>query len=163
MALQAAAEERYAGLIGAVVDIDGVGAVVEGEPIADFFALDARGLAEAAWHDPDLGYRDPASLTEAQRATQQANGRTMAAIAGAGMSDPGLLGRLSAVQAPTLVVWGESDRIATPGYGRAVAHAIPGAQFAEIPAAGHLPHLEAPEATWAAIDPFLARTGPSRT
>jgi pimeloyl-ACP methyl ester carboxylesterase len=41
MAIQSAAEERYAGLIGAVVDIDGVGAVVEGEPIADFFALDA--------------------------------------------------------------------------------------------------------------------------
>ncbi|GAA4156758.1 alpha/beta fold hydrolase [Leifsonia shinshuensis] len=157
MALQAAAEERYAGLIGAVVAIDGVGAVVEGEPIADFFALDARGLAEAAWHDPDRGYRDPASLTDEQRAIQQANGRTMATIAGAGMSDPGLLGRLGAIRVPTLVVWGESDRIATPAYGRAVAAAIPGAQFAEIPAAGHLPHLEAPEATWAAIDPFLAR------
>ena len=157
MAVQAAADERYAGLIGAVVEIDGVGAVVEGEPIADFFALDARGLAEAAWHDPDRGYVDPASLTEEQRATQQANGRTMGVIAGAGMSDPTLLGRLGAIQVPTLIVWGESDRIATPEYGRAVARAIPGARFVEIPEAGHLPHLEAPEATWAAIDPFLAR------
>jgi pimeloyl-ACP methyl ester carboxylesterase len=157
MALQAAADARYSGLIGAVVDIDGVGAVVDGEPIADFFALDARGLAEAAWHDPERGYRDPAGFTDEQRAIQQSNGRTMAVIAGAGMNDPALLGRLGALRVPTLIVWGESDRIATPAYGRAVATAVPEAQFVEIPEAGHLPHLEAPDATWAAIDPFLAR------
>ncbi|MFE6486403.1 alpha/beta fold hydrolase [Streptomyces sp. NPDC057757] len=158
MAVQAAHDERYTGLIGAVVDIDGVGAVVEGEPIADFFALDARGLAEAAWHDPERGYIDPAGFTDEQRAIQQANGRTMATIAGASMSDPTLLGRLSAVDVPTLVVWGESDRIVTPAYGRAVTRTVPGAQFVEIPEAGHLPHLEAPTATWAAIDPFLTRS-----
>ncbi|OQR65601.1 alpha/beta hydrolase [Streptomyces maremycinicus] len=158
MAVRAADDERYKGLIGAVVDIDGVGVVVEGEPVTDFFALDARGLAEAAWHDPERGYMDPARLTEEQRAIQQANGRTMAVIAGRGMSDPTLLARLGAVNVPTLVVWGESDRIVTPAYGRAVADAVPGARFVEIQAAGHLPHLEAPEATWAAIDQFLSRS-----
>ena len=81
----------------------------------------------------------------------------MAAIAGAGMGDPGLLGRLGAVRVPTLMVWGASDRIVTPAYGQAVARAVPGARFVEIPEAGHLPQLEAPDATWAAIDPFLAR------
>jgi pimeloyl-ACP methyl ester carboxylesterase len=45
----------------------------------------------------------------------------------------------------------------TPAYGRSVARAIPGAEFAEVAAAGHLPHLEAPDATWAVIDPFLNR------
>ncbi|MEU1491433.1 alpha/beta hydrolase [Streptomyces sp. NPDC005776] len=155
MAVRAAHDERCAGLIGAVVDIDGVGVVVEAEPVADFFALDARGLAEAAWHDPERGYMDPARFTDEQRAIQQANSRTMAVIAGPGMSDPTLLGRLGAVNVPTLVVWGESDRIVTPAYGRTVADAVPGARFVEIQAAGHLPHLEAPDATWAAIDPFL--------
>ena len=155
MAVQSIADDRFAGRLGAVVVIDGVGAVVEGQPIADFFSLDARGLAEAAWHDPERGYQDPAGFTDEQREVQQANGRTMAAVAG-GMSDPTLLARLSTVQVPTLVVWGASDRIVTPAYGRAVAAAVPGAQFAEVAAAGHLPHLEAPEATWAVIDPFLA-------
>jgi pimeloyl-ACP methyl ester carboxylesterase len=157
MALQAATGEQYAGVIGAVVVVDSVGAVVDGQPIADFFALDARGLAEVAWHDPERGYIDPAGFSDAQRAIQQGNGRTMAAVAGAGMSDPTLLGRLTAVTAPTLVVWGASDRVVTPAYGRALAAAVPGAEFAEIEAAGHLPHLEAPAATWAAIDRFLAR------
>jgi pimeloyl-ACP methyl ester carboxylesterase len=157
MAVQAAADERYAGVLGGLVVIDGVGVVVDGEPIADFFALDARGLAEVAWHDPERGYRDPAGFTDQQRAVLQANGRTMAAVAGAAMSDPGLAGRLGAVAVPTLVVWGASDRVVTPAYGRAVADAVPGAQFAVVPAAGHLPHLEAPDATWAVVDPFLTR------
>jgi pimeloyl-ACP methyl ester carboxylesterase len=88
---------------------------------------------------------------------QRSNGETMAVIAGREMSDPTLLGRLGAVAVPTLVVYGASDRVVTPAYGRAVGRAIPGALFAEVPAAGHLPHLENPDATWAAIDPFLAR------
>lgn len=142
------------GVVGAVVDIDGTGAVVDGEPGADFFALDARGLAEAAWHDPDRGYIDPATLGEEQRAILAGNARTMGVIAA---QDPTLLGRLGALDVPTLVVWGASDRIQTPAYGRVVAGAIPGAAFAEIPEAGHLPHLEAPDATWAVVDPFLAR------
>lgn len=157
MAIQCAADKRYAGLVGAVIVIDGVGAVVEGEPGADFFALDARQLAEAAWHNPELGYRDPAAFTDEQRAIQQSNGQTMAAIAGRGMSDATLLERLAAITVPTLVVFGASDRIVTPAYGQAVARAIPGAEFAVVAKAGHLPHLEAPEATWAVIDPFVNR------
>ncbi|OII30954.1 hydrolase [Curtobacterium sp. MMLR14_010] len=157
MAVQAAADDRWSGVVGAVVDIDGVGAVVDGEPIADFFALDARGLAEVAWHDPERGYTDPADVTDEQRAVQRSNGATMAAVAGRGMSDPTLLARLGGVRVPTLVVAGASDRVVTPTYARAVAAAVPGAEFAEVPAAGHLPHLEAPEATWAVVDPFLRR------
>jgi pimeloyl-ACP methyl ester carboxylesterase len=156
MAVQAAADVRLAGVLGAVVVIDGVGAVIDGESMADFFALDARGLAEAAWHDPERGYRDPLALTAEQRAIQQSNGRTMVAIAGRSMGDPTLLERLATVDVPALVVWGASDRVVTPAYGRALADAIPGAVFDEIPYAGHLPQLEAPEATWAAIDRFLA-------
>ncbi|OZE99179.1 alpha/beta hydrolase [Rhodococcus sp. 15-2388-1-1a] len=156
MAVQAAGAEQYRTSIGAVVVIDGVGVIVDGEPVADFFGLDARELAEAAWHDPHRGYTDPATLTDEQQAIQSANRHTMEALAGRNMSDPNLMARLDAITVPTLVVWGQSDRIVTPAYGRAIADAIPGAQFVEIAHAGHLPHLEAPDATWAAIDPFLA-------
>jgi pimeloyl-ACP methyl ester carboxylesterase len=80
----------------------------------------------------------------------------MAVIAGRGMSDAGLLGRLDAITVPTLLVWGESDGVVTPAYGQAIADRIPAARFVQIPAAGHLPHLEAPDATWAVIDRFLS-------
>jgi pimeloyl-ACP methyl ester carboxylesterase len=157
MAVQAAADERFAGVLGSVVVIDTVGVVVDGEPIADFFTLDARGLAEVAWHDAERGFQDPALVTEEQRAVLRSNGQTMSVLAGQDMSDATLLGRLAAVDVPTLVVWGASDRVVTPTYGRAVAGAVPGAVFAEVPAAGHLPHLEAPEATWAVLDPFVTQ------
>jgi pimeloyl-ACP methyl ester carboxylesterase len=47
------------------------------------------------------------------------------------------------------VVWGEADRMVTPGYGKEYAAAIPGASFHLLPGAGHLPQLETPEAVLA--------------
>jgi pimeloyl-ACP methyl ester carboxylesterase len=41
------------------------------------------------------------------------------------MDDPTLLQRLPAISTPTLVVWGEADRIIPPGHGDAYARAIP--------------------------------------
>jgi pimeloyl-ACP methyl ester carboxylesterase len=81
---------------------------------------------------------------------------------------PGLVGALRAmrdrpdstpllggIKVPTLVVAGEEDKI-TPAEGmRAMAQAIPGAQFAAIPAAGHLAPLEQPLATSRTLADFL--------
>jgi pimeloyl-ACP methyl ester carboxylesterase len=61
------------------------------------------------------------------------------------MVDAGLGGRLADVSLPTLVVWGDSDGIADPDYGRAFAAAIPGARFQVLPDTGHLPQLESPQ------------------
>jgi pimeloyl-ACP methyl ester carboxylesterase len=71
------------------------------------------------------------------------------------MHDPSMLGRLGEVSIPTLVLWGESDRIVTPDYGRALAAAIPNARFEIVRKAGHLPQIEQPEATFRSIDGFL--------
>jgi pimeloyl-ACP methyl ester carboxylesterase len=144
-------------LVGGLVVIDGVGITVEGHPMTDFFALDARGVAEHSYHDPERFYVDPASLTEEQRTQRIGNMATLRALAGEPyMHDPTLSGRLAGISVPTLVVWGESDRIATSGYGRAFAERVPGARFELILRAGHLPQLERPEATFDAIDGFLA-------
>jgi pimeloyl-ACP methyl ester carboxylesterase len=156
MAVQAAKDPRFEDLIGSVIVIDSVGVELAGEPIADFFSLSPRQLAEVAWHDADRGYLDPAGFSDEQRAVLAGNSRAMKAIAGSGMADPTLLGRLGAVSVPTLVMWGASDRVVTPSYGRALAAAVPGAQFAKVEQAGHLPHLEQPAATFAVIERFLA-------
>ena len=60
-----------------------------------------------------------------------------------------------------LVLWGDSDRIVTPGYGQALAAAFPQAQFTVISQAGHLPQLEQPDATFGALDAFI-RKDPGR-
>jgi pimeloyl-ACP methyl ester carboxylesterase len=143
-------------LVGGLVLIDAVGLQVEGQPIRDFFALDARGVAEYSFHDADRFYVDPATVPAEQAAQRAANMATMRIFAGDPyMHDPELLGRLPQVKAPVLVLWGDSDRIVTPEYGRAFAEAFPDAQFKVIAEAGHLPQLEQPAATFAALDSFL--------
>lgn len=142
--------DRVSGLIL----MDATGIQVEGQPITDFFSLDARGVAEHAWYDPERGYRDPATIPPEQAAVQRANMATMAVLA-RDMSDPGLRARFGQVRIPVLVVWGEADRIVTPAYGAAYAAAFPNARFERIEKAGHLPHMEEPAATFAVIDDFL--------
>ncbi|MCU1480262.1 MAG: putative hydrolase [Subtercola sp.] len=142
--------------ISALVLIDAVGIEAPGAPIRDFFGLDARGVAEYAWHDSERYYVDPTTLPAAQQAAQRGNMATMASLTANGMIDPTLLGRLAQIAVPTLVIWGESDRIVTPAYGAAFADAIADARLTIIDEAGHLPHLEQPESTFAALDAFLA-------
>jgi pimeloyl-ACP methyl ester carboxylesterase len=142
--------------IGALVLIDAVGIEAEGEPITDFYALDARGIAEHAFHDADAYYVDPDTIPPEQAAQMAANMATMRALAGEPyLVDPGLAERLGAIAVPTLVIWGESDGIATPAYGRAFAAAIPAARFELVADAGHLPQIEQPAATNALLDSFI--------
>jgi pimeloyl-ACP methyl ester carboxylesterase len=54
------------------------------------------------------------------------------------------------------VLWGESDRIVTPEYGRHYASLIPGATFETIPQAGHHPELEQSAAFVACVERFLS-------
>jgi pimeloyl-ACP methyl ester carboxylesterase len=71
------------------------------------------------------------------------------------MFNPQLKHWLHRIGAPTLVLWGESDRIVTPDYGRHYASLIPGAAFEIIPRAGHHPELEQPAAFVASVARFL--------
>jgi pimeloyl-ACP methyl ester carboxylesterase len=71
------------------------------------------------------------------------------------MHDPRLLARLADVRIPVLGIWGSSDRVVTPAYGRAMLAAFPESRFEVVPEAGHLPHLEQPARTLALLDGFL--------
>ncbi|WUP86945.1 alpha/beta fold hydrolase [Microbispora hainanensis] len=152
------------GIITGLVLVDAVGVDVPGEPIRDFFALDARGVAEYAWHDSQRFYVDPAGVPADQLAARAADMATMRTLAGDPyMHDPKLLRRLRHVDVPTLLVWGESDRIVTPAYGAAYAGAFANGRLEVIPEAGHLPHIEQPAATFAAIDRHLHAAGSPAT
>jgi pimeloyl-ACP methyl ester carboxylesterase len=62
--------------------------------------------------------------------------------------------RLSQIAVPTLVVAGGLDRITPPSYGRAVADAIPGAQFEVLAEEAHQPFQEVPDLFNATVDTF---------
>src|SRR5262249_30235309 len=70
--------------------------------------------------------------------------------------DRGLKHRIHRVAAPTLTVWGKAARIAAPDYAQEFGKRIAGAKVELIAAAGHLPHLEAPDAVAEAARGFLS-------
>lgn len=49
------------------------------------------------------------------------------------------------IRVPTLLVFGAEDTLTTPALGRQMAKEIPGAEYFEIAAAGHLPNIEQPD------------------
>jgi pimeloyl-ACP methyl ester carboxylesterase len=71
-------------------------------------------------------------------------------------TDPKLLRRLARVQIPTLVLWGETDRIIAPEVGRIHAAAFANARFEIIPDTGHMAVRDNPKEVFARIDAFLA-------
>jgi pimeloyl-ACP methyl ester carboxylesterase len=64
-------------------------------------------------------------------------------------------GELGRIEAPTLVVWGERDTLLPTRLAPAWRDAIPGAELAIVPRAGHVPMFEEPEAFAAALGRFL--------
>ena len=139
--------------ISSFVLVDAVGIEVPGHPIADFCSLTPRQVAELSYHDPDRFGIDPSKLAPEALTMMTGNRAALAVYSGTSMKDDGLNERLAGVTTPTLVVWGDRDRIADPDYGRAFADAIPGARFELLQNTGHLPQIETPgqllDSVWA--------------
>ncbi|MCQ8183861.1 alpha/beta fold hydrolase [Parvularcula maris] len=68
-----------------------------------------------------------------------------------------LSGRLGEINAPTLILWGEEDRLIPVAAGRVFERDIPGAELIVYEGVGHLPMEEAPDRTAEDISGFLAR------
>ncbi|MGW4566001.1 alpha/beta fold hydrolase [Streptomyces sp. NPDC004561] len=132
--------------ISGVLLVNAAGIDVPGHPIADVFALTPVELSRLSFHDPSKFRLDPSTLTEEQRAVAAANRVALQVYSGPhAMADPTLSDRLAKVARPTLVAWGESDRVIDADYGRAYAAAVPGAEFRLLPGTGHMPQTETPE------------------
>lgn len=115
--------------------------------IVDLFAVTREEFLRLAFADPSIGKRDDANLTD-EEALLVARARDTVALMSwtPYMHNPKLKSRLHRISAPTLVLWGEQDRITARDYARGFADLIPGAQFDTLANTGHFPHLEQPEA-----------------
>jgi 2-hydroxy-6-oxonona-2,4-dienedioate hydrolase len=123
------------------------------------------GATQRAWLRIPLLFarpeRVPPEWIEEQYRLSQLPGFSQAVVAALrAQVDPGgqrevLLDRLPSLEIPTLVVWGESDRIFPVSQARdAVAHLREGS-LELVPDCGHLPHVERPKRFVAALDRFL--------
>lgn len=145
-----------------LVLMDAVGAKFGGRndrEIVDIWARTRADLGKLMFHDPARGAIDYASLSEEELKIHARNRESEALFGWSPyMHDPKLVRRLHRILAPTLVLWGASDGIVSPDYGRAYAAAIPAARFGLIERAGHLPYIEQPEACAKALLNFIEAT-----
>lgn len=149
--------ERFAKL----VLIDAIGLEVKGAPIAEFFLVDAAAARKLLFYEPEsemartLVPDDPTG--EALEAVLKAREATARVAWNPYLCNPKLRERLYRVKAPTLVVWGEDDRLVPLAHGEAYAAGITGAALVTVPRTSHAPSLERPEETARLVLDFLAR------
>jgi pimeloyl-ACP methyl ester carboxylesterase len=65
-------------------------------------------------------------------------------------------GRLGEIGHPTLILWGEEDRVFPVTVGEEMTRAIKGGELIKIPKAGHIPQWEQPELSNQAMVKFLS-------
>jgi pimeloyl-ACP methyl ester carboxylesterase len=137
--------------------ISSAGIHVKGAWKTDIFMIDPEEQARLVYADKALGeaaaaragaekYQDVAIANRVASARFGWNPR---------FHNPRLERWLCRIDVPTLIVWGDKDRIFAPIHAEAFARAIPGAKVAMIAGAGHLPHVERLEETLKAVSGFL--------
>lgn len=121
---------------------------VDDRPLPDLFRVmhDRPALRELLFHDPaapvaDLIFnREPSD--EQLRLGYQAM-TVLARLLWRRPYSPRLAQRLGRIACPTLLVWGEHDRLVPPEYGVRYQSLIPDSRLRTLPRCGHLPMFEA--------------------
>ena len=146
-------------LLSKLVLVDPYGIKVGGpfdRDIQDQWLLPPDKVMALKWFDPAKGKRDLPSMSEEKLTIIARNLESFARFCWEPyMHNPKLKHRLHRIKVPTLLIWGENDGIVTPKYGAAYRDLIPGAKMVTIPKAGHLPHIEQPDAFMKELRGFL--------
>jgi pimeloyl-ACP methyl ester carboxylesterase len=159
MACEIAAHRR--GRVSRLVLLDALGLWRDDAPIAQYMMMSPDELAAALFCDRSAA---PVQRALAQPAGLEEQALAMAdavwAMGATGkfvwpIPDKGLRRRLHRITAPTLVVWGEHDRVAPPVYAQEFADAIAGARVEIVPGAGHLPQWERLDHVAPLVEEFL--------
>ncbi len=140
-----------------LVLVSPAGLWLDEKPIPDFFTFTPQQMVKAALHDPEgpLGqmllkqFESPEMMLEMHKSLASA-GKFLWPI-----PDKGLKKRIHRIQCPTLVLWGASDKLIPPAYGKAFLKAISGARLVTLNSSGHLPMLEEQDAFVQAVTNFL--------
>ncbi len=144
-----------------LVLVNAVGLWLDDHPIADFFAMTPEQLAVALWHDPQSDVaRVMMAVPQDEKAQLEAYLIRMQHLSAAGkflwpIPDKGLKKRIHRIQAPTLILWGQSDGLAPVVYAQAFQERIPGSRVTIMPRCGHMPMYEDPAGFVRAVTRFL--------
>jgi pimeloyl-ACP methyl ester carboxylesterase len=145
--------------IDKLVLVDPVGIKIsdrETPDILDVFNRSPDEVRRASWHDPERFAPDFNAMSDEALTVYARNREALCLYAWHPyMYNPQLPRWLGRIKVPTLLIWGESDRVVTPDYGRAYSRLIPGSRFELIEAAGHHPEIEQPGMLVERVSRFL--------
>jgi pimeloyl-ACP methyl ester carboxylesterase len=141
--------------------VDPLGIKVSGREtpdVLDVFNTSPAEVERRSWHDPAKFAPDYNAMSD-EEIVGHARNREALCLYGwhPYMYNPQLRRWLARIEVPVLVLWGASDAIVTPAYGRAYSQSIPGSRFELIDGAGHHPEIERPETFVDAVVRFLDR------
>jgi pimeloyl-ACP methyl ester carboxylesterase len=148
-------------LVERLVMIDAAGLHLDEAPTAELFIDDLDRLRRLIFHDPNhpsateffpTSQMDPRLLLwlRAREATARVGWNPY-------LHDPKLPRHLHRVACPTLLIWGDDDRLIPLPHGEYYARHIPGARLEVIGKCGHMAPFEATEKCAALTLAFLAR------
>jgi pimeloyl-ACP methyl ester carboxylesterase len=130
--------------------------------LPDPFALPPDRFRQAKWHDPEKAADAEPSIFEANGDDAfgdvlfRAQNLAVATQFLWPIADHGLDKRLPLIEAPVLLVQGESDGLVPASYAEEFAQRIPTAKVERIEAAGHLPMVEREDDFLRVVREFLA-------
>ncbi len=142
---------RHSHRIRKLALINAVGLRVPGSPIADIFAATPEETRHLVFHDPqsELAKMFVPDVPSPEVLENTLKAREATARVGWNplLCNPKLRERLYRITVPTLIIWGESDRLVPVAHGQAYHEGITGSQLVILEQCGHAPPFEKPEET----------------
>lgn len=139
--------------------ISSAGLRIKGKGSPDVFAMDRDEVLRLFFHDPAILDEQMKAVMTPEQVTQQAGNMVTAARLGWNprFFNPKLRKWLRRVDVPTHIIWGDSDRIVAPDYAAEFGKEIAGSKVTMIRDAGHMLHMEKPDAAAEAVAGFAGR------
>jgi len=124
--------------------ISPAGVRVKGVPMGDGFIWSPEEVTRNLFHDQSFAERALALTPSEEETDRMLANRFMAARLGwqPRWFNPALERWLHRVKVPTLILWGENDKLLPSAYARRWQERLPGARVEIIPECGHLAHVE---------------------
>src|SRR5215211_1888156 len=131
---------------------------LEGVAKGDIFMWSAEESVRNLFHDPEWTKQAlDRPVSEAEQTMAMGNRATMARLAWQPrLYNPHLAKWLHRIDVPTLILWGDDDKVIPPAYGKAFAELIPQSRLEVIRNCGHLAHIERKDEFVRHITRFIA-------
>jgi pimeloyl-ACP methyl ester carboxylesterase len=144
--------------------VDAAGIYVKGVPVVDTFRSSDEQRVRDMFHDQTLAEQVIARTLLPEREDLMLRERQTAAklMWQPRSYDPHLAKWLHRIDVPTLVLWGENDKLFPREYASEYQRLIPGSKAVLLPDCGHLPNLEKADEFVGQLTRFIAEQETSR-